>query len=999
MNRIQNENELLGKHRSRDIPIDLSSTPNKSSHSTSSNNNIQCNKIYQEKLNSKTFLSSFWLLRFNRSFPNQKFDVIETERRTQLSMKFTFELVQYNNNILNLSNNKQIKCQHYIDQVYFTITFLHSNTFQLNEHDVFNITLNVNNDKNSLEKENFTTELNYTSPQRRQLLHIPSFINHNNSENINLLLHINIEIIPKHKTEPSYTGLINKGNTCYLNSIIQMFYMIPLFTQNIEQYATTSNSTLESLKKLFISMDKGTLTSSNKDSNSNGNNYNNIKRVSPEEFIHSLECDGKEIKSIRSPHDIQEFFMIIGDIIGKETKKVSTYHPNIYDLLFKGKILTTITCKYVKYSSQKEESFNDIQLVVKDCKSIEESFNNFTANEELNGNNQYQTDKYGKQDAIKKTVFSSLPKILIIQLKRFEYNVEHKQMDKVYSACSFQKQLDLTQYTNNTTHNKNAKYVCRGVIVHSGNIDNGHYYAFIHDKNNNWYKFNDSIVEHAYEYEVFDNNYGGEMFFYTYSTNFGKITKTKRGQNASAYLLMYVREDCLSEIYCMKHKASTATRNNNISIVNNSQMHLPRIKTNILSLQAIPKIKVYLITDEIIKHTSNGLGLLFYEHNYIDAIVSSLPLITQYERDNSSYTFDDIVNTISQLTKISKHSINLYFITYNYNNTNPHDKHITYKATFINDLNMCITSCQANTVPLLNKFMFIYANEHNGHPLVRYEKSFNKWELFSSINNISSSSFTLLSNNNKAHKHKSKRFILKMPIVNYEPLKRNISLRLETFKIFDTTTTSLTSVLNSKEYSDIKNTFINHYLQEWNIMLDDNAIGKHSFNLLFEMQEQVNKYKTTYLCIDNDNDNINLIEDNDIICCVLNVDLDLKWNEKSFISFKSIRDIIEKEYTLISKVKVCVVNEKGENVKEGEVSVDQGDLSPEELVKKCGDGKERGKKWKLSVVGKDKENTKELAQYVCNSNSYKNNDVGMKEQFKQAIRYNYNAYELVLKLN
>ena len=261
MNRIQNENELLGKHRSRDIPIDLSSTPNKSSHSTSSNNNIQCNKIYQEKLNSKTFLSSLWLLRFNRSFPNQKFDVIEIERRTQLSMKFTFELVQYNNSILNLSNNKQIKCQHYIDQVYFTIAFLHSNNaFQLNEHDMFKIILNVMNDKTTLEKETFTTELKYTSPQRKQLLHIPSFINNNNSDNINLLLHINIEIEPKHKTEPSYTGLINKGNTCYLNSIIQMFYMIPLFTQNIEQSTTTSNSTLESLKKLFISMDKGTLT-------------------------------------------------------------------------------------------------------------------------------------------------------------------------------------------------------------------------------------------------------------------------------------------------------------------------------------------------------------------------------------------------------------------------------------------------------------------------------------------------------------------------------------------------------------------------------------------------------------------------------------------------------------------------------------------------------------------------------------------------------------------
>ena len=994
MNRIQNENELLGKHRSRDTPIDLSSTPNKSSHSTSSNNNIQCNKIYQEKLDSKTFLSSLWLLRFNRSFPNQKFDVVETERRTQLAMKFTFELVQYNNNIPNLSNHKQIKCLHYIDQVYFTITFLPSSTFQLNQHDLFSLVLDITNDKTKLEKETFTTELKYSSPQRKLLLHIPSFINNNNSDNISLLLHISIDIVSKRKAEPSYTGLINKGNTCYLNSIIQMFYMIPLFTQNIEQYTTTSNSTLESLKKLFMSMDKGTLAACK--GNGNGNSCSNIKRVSPEEFIHSLERDGKEIKSIRSPHDIQEFFMIIGDIIGKETKKVSTQRQSIYDVLFKGKILTTITCKHVKYSSQKEESFNDIQLVVKDCKSIEDSFNNFTANEELNGNNQYQTDKYGKQDAIKKTVFSALPKILIIQLKRFEYNIEHKQMDKVYSACSFQKRLDLTKYTNSTTHSTNTKYVCRGVIVHSGNIDNGHYYAFIHDKNNNWYKFNDSIVEHAYEYEVFDNNYGGELFFYTYSASIGKITKTKRGQNASAYLLMYVREDCLSEIYCMKHKAATTIHSNSaISIVSGSQMQLPRIKTNILSLQAIPNVKVYLITDDIVKYASNGLGLLFYDQNDIDAIVPSLPLVTQYERDNSTCTFEDVVDIISQRTNVSKHTIDLYIVTYSCNNTNPHDKRITYKAKFIADLSAYIASYQANTVPLLSKCVFVYASEHNGRPLVQYTKTFNKWEFLSS---------NVTSVYNKAHKLKLKRFILKMPIVNYEPLKRNISLRLSTFKILGTPTASLKSVFASKDYSDISNTFMNSYLQEWNIMLEDDAISECSFNMLLEMQGEFHKHKTAYLSEDDD---IASIEDNDIVCCVLNVDLDVKWSEKSFISFKSIRDVIEKEYTLISTVKVCVVDERGDTVKEGEVSVDQGNVSPEDLVRKCGDGKERGRQWMLNVVGKGKDNKKELAQYVSINNDYigssiygrQSDDEGMKEHFKQAIRYNYNAYELVLKLN
>ena len=68
-------------------------------------------------------------------------------------------------------------------------------------------------------------------------------------------------------------------------------------------------------------------------------------------------------------------------------------------------------------------------------------------------------------------------------------------MDKVHSALTFEQKLNLKKYVDSFLYKGNANYTCRAVIVHSGNTDNGHYYTFIKDKDEQWFQFNDSIVE------------------------------------------------------------------------------------------------------------------------------------------------------------------------------------------------------------------------------------------------------------------------------------------------------------------------------------------------------------------------------------------------------------------------------------------------------------------------------------------------------------------------
>ena len=68
------------------------------------------------------------------------------------------------------------------------------------------------------------------------------------------------------------------------------------------------------------------------------------------------------------------------------------------------------------------ESFLDIQLDVKGCKDVQASFKKYVEVETLDGENQYQAEGHGKQDANKGVRFVSFPPVLHLLLKRFEYD-------------------------------------------------------------------------------------------------------------------------------------------------------------------------------------------------------------------------------------------------------------------------------------------------------------------------------------------------------------------------------------------------------------------------------------------------------------------------------------------------------------------------------------------------------------------------------------------------
>ena len=109
-----------------------------------------------------------------------------------------------------------------------------------------------------------------------------------------------------------------------------------------------------------------------------------------------------------------------------------------------------IKCVNVDYESARTEEFNgknqiaytwnflnnlcwilimiDIQLNVKGMKNLLESFRDYVAVETLDGDNKYQAEGFGLQDAKKGILFESFPPVLHLQLKRFEYDIQRDAM-------------------------------------------------------------------------------------------------------------------------------------------------------------------------------------------------------------------------------------------------------------------------------------------------------------------------------------------------------------------------------------------------------------------------------------------------------------------------------------------------------------------------------------------------------------------------------------------
>jgi ubiquitin carboxyl-terminal hydrolase 7 len=261
---------------------------------------------------------------------------------------------------------------------------------------------------------------------------------------------------------------------------------------------------------------------------------------------------GWDSRQIFEQQDVQELSRILMERLEERMK--STEAQDALGKMFIGKTKTYIKCINVDYESSRIEDFWDIQLNVSGNETLDDSFKDYIAEETMDGENKYFAEGYGLQDAKKGVIFESFPEVLHLQLKRFEYDFNRDTMMKINDRYEFPEVWDAAPYLSKDADlSEPYTYHLHGVLVHSGDLNAGHYYAFLKpQKDGDWYRFDDDRVMKALPREAISENFGGEIAPQANGQAQGQrnpYTRTwtaKRSNNA--YMLVYIRESRLNNI-------------------------------------------------------------------------------------------------------------------------------------------------------------------------------------------------------------------------------------------------------------------------------------------------------------------------------------------------------------------------------------------------------------------------------------------------------------------
>ena len=307
-------------------------------------------------------------------------------------------------------------------------------------------------------------------------------------DSINSLIEEKWSVTPAEGHKANLTGLRNLGATCYMNSVLQCLLRIPLFRKLVVEQESTSDESLKELQRLvhFIM-------------------FSLRRYCDTTNFCECWRGWGKQIVDPREQQDANEFLQMFLDQL-----------PQNVNALLKGKLLNRIIAG--KEQVDVPENFFSISLTVKDLKGVADSLDLFAKDEMLVGENQYVLN--GKRvDAKRLQRISDAPPILVLHLKRFEYDVRTHERIKINSRFEIPERLDLSPYME--TQNSDAKYTLYGAVLHCGEVGSGHYTAFLRVESK-WWKFNDMDVTLA-DYSAFEKESfgGGEartsayLLFYT----------------------------------------------------------------------------------------------------------------------------------------------------------------------------------------------------------------------------------------------------------------------------------------------------------------------------------------------------------------------------------------------------------------------------------------------------------------------------------------------------
>jgi ubiquitin carboxyl-terminal hydrolase 8 len=308
------------------------------------------------------------------------------------------------------------------------------------------------------------------------------------------------------------TGLANLGNTCFLNSTMQVLSHTYEFNDFLDKgtYRESLNDCPDSI--LLVEWDKLRQLM-----------WSENCCVSPGGFVQGVQKvasqSGREVFTGWAQNDLPEFLMfwfegihkalqrpVVMNIRGKSQNNQDKMAVKCFEMmkkmyskeysevvkLFTGIQVSVITSLQGVEHSVSPEPVILVSLPMPNLPSIDlvDCIKLYTTPELMNHENAWYNDKTKqREDVHKKLSFWMLPEILIMDVKRFDNR--NRKNNKMITAPL--QSLDMSPYVLGYGK-RSYVYDLYGVCNHMGGVHGGHYTANVLNANGKWYEFNDTRV-------------------------------------------------------------------------------------------------------------------------------------------------------------------------------------------------------------------------------------------------------------------------------------------------------------------------------------------------------------------------------------------------------------------------------------------------------------------------------------------------------------------------
>jgi ubiquitin C-terminal hydrolase len=269
-------------------------------------------------------------------------------------------------------------------------------------------------------------------------------------------------------------------------------------------------------------------------------NNKEIDFVSPKDFKEIISTKHQRFRGY-SQQDCQEFCRIILEDMNQELNEIEKPEPykelstlnkskmecdKEFDETFKkrenslimdcfySQIINIFKCEcgFETYSFQKVLDFPLLLPKRSDSKvTIKELLDEFFETEEIKFETKCEKC-HKKRNHEKKIKFSQPPNILILSLQR----IDERKKRKNKCLVEFPEKLCIIDYIDDECgHKSENKYELYGICKHNGDMEFGHYYAYIKINGKQWYEFNDSKVKSFPEenYSSFESSSAYILFY------------------------------------------------------------------------------------------------------------------------------------------------------------------------------------------------------------------------------------------------------------------------------------------------------------------------------------------------------------------------------------------------------------------------------------------------------------------------------------------------------